>query len=131
MSKSFDWPLRVYIEDTDAGGVVYHANHLKYMERARTEMLLAVGIDHAALIRDEKMMFVVRHAAIDYTAPARLMDDLVVNTSILKTGNASLTMRQIIKKREEVVATGDITLVCVTTSGQVCRIPAAILEKIG
>ncbi len=129
-NKTFEWPVRVYIEDTDAGGVVFYANFLRYTERARTEMLKAGGIDHAAMIRDDDMMFVVRHVEVDYRAPARLGDDLVVKSTITKIGGASLQMEQNIEKSGSVIAATKIVLVCVTKAGQACRIPATILAKI-
>lgn len=129
MTKTFDFSIRVYMEDTDAGGVVYYANYLKFMERARTEMLVAYGCDHAAMIRDDKIMFLVRHVEIDYLKPARLGDDLVLSTSVTEIGNASLRMRQSVRKAEDVIAEATIGLVCVTTQGKVCRIPAAIRDK--
>lgn len=129
MTKTFDFPIRVYMEDTDAGGVVFYANYLKFMERARTEMLVAYGCDHAAMIRDDKLMFLVRHVEIDYLKPARLADDLIISTSVSEMGNASLKMRQIVYKGEEIITEATIGLVCVTTEGKVCRIPAAIRDK--
>lgn len=131
MNDAFIWPVRVYIEDTDAGGVVFYANFLRYMERARTEMLHARGVDHAAMIRDENLMFVVRRCEIDYLKPARLGDDLTVISTITKIGGASVQMEQNIEKSGVRVAEAKIVLVCVTSAGQACRIPATILGKIG
>lgn len=131
MSNVFKWPLRVYIEDTDAGGVVFYANFLRYIERARTEMLHAAGVDHAAMIRDDRLMFVVRKCDIDYLKPARLGDNLTIVSSITKIGGASLQMQQNVEKDGVVLAEAKIVLVCVTYEGQACRIPATILAKIG
>jgi acyl-CoA thioester hydrolase len=88
------YTLRVYYEDTDAGGIVYHANYLRYAERARTEALRDLGIPHATLVERYKLMFVVRRIKVDYLRPARLDDSLVVLTEPLAVGAASATLRQ-------------------------------------
>ncbi|HVY13498.1 MAG TPA: tol-pal system-associated acyl-CoA thioesterase, partial [Alphaproteobacteria bacterium] len=89
-----EWKLRVYFEDTDAGGVVYYANYLKFIERARTEMLREFGVPHADMMKDAGAQFVVRRCAIDYVKPARLEDELTVRTALLECGAASLTLKQ-------------------------------------
>lgn len=91
--REFCWTVRVYIEDTDAGGIVYYVNYLKYMERARTEMLRALGQGRMAL-SDEQCMFVVRSARVDYSVPARLDDLLQVRTSLVALRGAGLTLCQ-------------------------------------
>src|SRR5690348_18172653 len=88
------FPLRVYYEDTDAGGVVYHANYLRFAERARTEALRVMGIPHAELVERHGMMFMVRRAEVDYVRPARPDDSLVIETETLAIGGASLSLRQ-------------------------------------
>ncbi len=86
-------PLRIYFEDTDAGGIVYHSNYLNYAERARSEFLISVGLSNRALI-ERQVAFVVRRAQIEYLAPARLDDMLTVCTRITDVGNASIVMEQ-------------------------------------
>ena len=88
------YTLRVYYEDTDAGGVVYHASYLRYAERARTEALRDLGIPHAALIAQYGLMFVVRRIKVDYLRPARIDESLTVVTEPLQVGGASLLLRQ-------------------------------------
>ena len=88
------YAVRVYFEDTDAGGVVYHANYLRFAERARTEALRDAGIAHAELVKRFNLMFVVRSAKLDYLRPARLDDSLTVLTAPLHVGGASVTLRQ-------------------------------------
>jgi acyl-CoA thioester hydrolase len=88
------YTLRVYYEDTDAGGIVYHANYLRFAERARTEALRDLGIPHAALVERHKLMFVVRRVKVDYLRPARLDESLIVLTEPLQVGAASATLRQ-------------------------------------
>lgn len=86
--------LRVYYEDTDAGGIVYHAGYLRFAERARTEALRDLGIPHAEMTETFNLMFVVRHLAIDYLKPGRLDDSLLIETSAQEVGGASVTLRQ-------------------------------------
>jgi len=93
-------PVRVYYEDTDAGGIVYHANYLRYAERARSELLRASGADNASLAKDEGLGFVARRCTLDYIAPARLDDALAVRTRILEARGASFVAEH------EIVATG-------------------------
>jgi acyl-CoA thioester hydrolase len=88
------YTLRVYYEDTDAAGIVYHANYLRYAERARTEALRDLGIPHATLVERYKLMFVVRRIKVDYLRPATLDESLVVVTETLAVGAASTTLRQ-------------------------------------
>ena len=95
MTGEFKWPLRVYIEDTDAGGIVYYVNYLKYMERARTEFLRHIGFDHAQLI-EQGVMFVIHAVDIRYTKPARLDDALLVTVEIDELRRTNLTFRQTI-----------------------------------
>ena len=85
-SLSFKWLVRIYFEDTDSGGVVYHANYLKFMERARTEWLRSIKLDQATLKKKDKIMFVVAKVDIDYKKPARFNDELEVETIVNKIG---------------------------------------------
>jgi acyl-CoA thioester hydrolase len=102
----FTWAVRVYYEDTDAGGVVYYANYLKFMERARTEWLRSLGFEQDELRRDQAVIFAVRSAQVDYLAPARFNDLLSVSVEVHKLGKASITLRQAIRRDREV------TLLC-------------------
>jgi len=103
---SFSWPVRVYYEDTDAGGVVFYANYLKFMERARTEWLRSLGFEQDALREREGVLFAVRRVALDYLQPARFNDLLSVTTAVTRCGGASLDFRQ------EVLREADGTLCC-------------------
>ena len=94
MTTAHRYTLRVYYEDTDAGGIVYHANYLRFAERARTEALRDAGIPHSELVRDFGRMLVVRHARIDYLLPARLDEVLTVVTEPISVGGASVMLRQ-------------------------------------
>lgn len=106
MAEGFAWPVRVYYEDTDAGGVVYYANYLKFMERARTEWLRQRGFEQQRLIEQDGVMFAVRRAELDYRRPARLDDLLTVSARIAASGSASLTFAQ------EVVRDADQSVCC-------------------
>jgi acyl-CoA thioester hydrolase len=94
------YALRVYYEDTDAGGIVYHATYLRYAERARTEAMRDLGIPHAELVERFTLMFVVRRIEVDYLRPARLDESLVVETEVLAAGGASATVRQTVRRLE-------------------------------
>ena len=86
----FEWNARVYFEDTDSGGVVYHVNYLKFMERARTEWLRSLGLNQVELKKEEKVMFVVRKIDIQYRIPARFNDELLIQTNCFKTTDYSI-----------------------------------------
>src|ERR1700712_2902320 len=119
------YPLRVYYEDTDAGGVVYHANYLRYAERARTEALRDAGIPHATLVERLGLMFMVHRAEIDYVRPAMLDDMLVVETETMEVGGATVLLRQTIRGPNGVCATLRIKLACVRIgSNKAARIPS-------
>src|SRR5882757_6557251 len=91
---TFDWPLRVYYEDTDAGGIVFYANYLKFFERARTEWLRACGVDQNRLAAETGALFIVRSTSVDYRAPARLDDLVTVVSRIERIGRASVDFVQ-------------------------------------
>jgi acyl-CoA thioester hydrolase len=116
--------LRVYYEDTDAGGVVYHANYLRFAERARTEALRDAGIPHADLVERFSLMFMVCRAEIDYVRPAILDDLLVVDTETMDVGGATVILRQTVRGPNGVCATLSIKLACVRIGGnKPARIP--------
>ncbi len=102
--KKHRYEVRVYFEDTDAGGIVYHATYLRFAERARSECLRDLGFPHAALVARHGMFFVVRRAKLDYLRPARLDDLLVVETEVLAVGGASALLRQGFYRQGETAA---------------------------
>lgn len=93
-SSVFSWPVRIYYEDTDAGGIVYHANYLRYFERARTDWLRSLGAVHTELEAQHGLVFVVRDIGIDYAAPARLDDELIVDVHLIEARRASMQLAQ-------------------------------------
>jgi acyl-CoA thioester hydrolase len=118
------YSFRVYYEDTDAGGVVYHANYLRYAERARTEALRDQGIPHADLVGQFGLMFMVHRAEIDYQRAALLDDPLVVETEIMDVGGATVLLRQTVRGPNGVCAALRIKLACVRIGGnKPARIP--------
>lgn len=120
------YSVRVYFEDTDAGGIVYHANYLRFAERARTEALRAMGLPHSDMMLRHGMIFVVRHAELDYQRPARLDDSLVIETTTVAMRGASAKLRQRVLRGAETLVVVDVTLVSVRQdTGRADRIPAA------
>ncbi len=99
--NEFTWPVRVYYEDTDAGGVVYNANYLNFMERARTEWLRALGFEQDVMIAQQDVLFAVRSIEIEFLKPARFNDELRVSVGLEKRGHASMTMLQEIWREQE------------------------------
>ena len=118
------YAVRVYYEDTDAGGVVYHATYLRFAERARTEALRAAGIPHAALVQEFALMFMVRRIEVDYLHPARLDDSLIVVTEPLAVGGAPVRLRQDVRGPQGSCAVLTVRLACVQPAeGKPARLP--------
>ncbi len=121
--------IRIYYEDTDAGGVVYHANYLNFAERARTEFLRDIGFENSDLHENEGVIFVVRHIEIDYLKTAHLDDLLQVRTTITKLKNSSFIMHQPIFKNDILIADMRVVLVCVDVDGyKPARLPNNVKE---
>ncbi|MEO5572874.1 MAG: tol-pal system-associated acyl-CoA thioesterase [Gammaproteobacteria bacterium] len=130
--SEFVWPVRVYYEDTDAGGVVYHANYLKFMERARTEWLRYAGFEQNDLAR-EGILFVVRSAAVDFLKPGRFNQQLTVSVTILKHSRTTLTFEQTIMNSENnvILCSGRIKIACVSSlNWSPTPLPASLLAEI-
>jgi acyl-CoA thioester hydrolase len=131
MSQVFSIPVRVYYEDTDAGGVVYYANYLKYMERARSEWLRALGFEQDELSRRDDVLFAVRAARLEYLRPARFNDLLEVTVILDQRGAASLTCRQEVRRAEAVLCSGEIRIACLSAADFTPRpIPAPIVARL-
>ena len=129
MSAVHTLPVRIYYEDTDAAGIVYYPNYLRFAERARTEFLRDIGFDHIRLAREERMHFVVRSCAVDYLRPARLDDALTVETHISAIAGARLDLRQIVTRDAETLVEIDIRLACMGPDGRPVRLPAALRQQ--
>ena len=125
----FTLPVRVYIEDTDAGGIVYYVNYLKFMERACTEFLRRLGYQHYALA-DENFQFVVHSANVQYRQPARIDDALTVTATLKKLGKATLLFDQQVKKAETLICQAQIKVACVSADTlKPTAIPSALYKK--
>ena len=128
MTKNFKYKFRIYYEDTDSGGVVYYANYLKYLERARSEAIYSLGLTNTKLQKDYGTLIIVKSCNIEYKKPARFEDELEIISSVLTKTKTSFTMKQIIKKDEEIISEADVQLVTVNKEGKPVKIPE-ILEK--
>lgn len=127
----FSWPVRVYWEDTDAGGIVFYANYLKFFERARTEWLRSLGIGQQQLKASTGGMFVVSQTSVRYLRPARLDDELMVTASLQHSGRASMTIEQQVLKKNTLLCEGSIRIGWVDASSmQAARIPPTIIESL-
>ncbi len=124
------FPLRVYYEDTDLAGIVYYANYLKFIERARTEWVRGLGIDQARLHAEQGIVFAVRRVEADYLRPARFDDALIVTTDLQGAGGARMVLDQVVTRGEERLFQAAVTLVCLTGAGQPARFPAEIRRLI-
>lgn len=122
--------LRVYYEDTDLAGIVYYANYLKFIERGRTEWVRALGVDQAALKREEGIVFAVRRVEADYLRPARFDDLLVVKTRLLALGGARIEVEQTVEREGAILFTARVVLVCLSEAGVAARIPAGLRSRL-
>ena len=132
-SKPFAWPIRVYYEDTDAQGVVYYANYFRYMERARTEWLRALGIDQLALMKEERRIFVVTESNAKFLVPARFNDEIVVTASLAGLTRATFDIEQNIYRDSldgELLLQGSIRAAYLNADTlRPTRVPASIFEE--
>ena len=126
----FAFPVRVYYEDTDAGGVVYHANYLRFAERGRTEMLRGAGIDQIELLEREGLAFIVRRCAVDFLKPARLDDALEVHTRVLTARGARVEAEQVVKRQGDDIARLTLEIACVDRQGRPQRLPQRLSAAI-
>ncbi len=123
------FPIRVYYEDTDLAGLVYYANYLKFIERARSEMVREMGIDQVEMKADG-FVFAVRRVEADYIAPARYDDQLVVETTMDQPSGARVVFQQDVKRGDVTLFSAVVTVVCLNSGGAVARLPAAIRRSV-
>lgn len=127
----FSWPVRVYWEDTDAGGVVFYANYLRFLERARTEWLRSLGFGQETLRTEAGVLFVVADMQLQYRASARLDDQLVVSVVVAEQGSASLLIAQEVRKDDRLLLSATVRVGCVNAQTmRPTRIPAAITQAL-
>ncbi|WP_027243346.1 tol-pal system-associated acyl-CoA thioesterase [Leisingera daeponensis] len=119
------FPVRVYYEDTDMGGIVYHANYLRFIERARSDWVRGIGVDQNAM-REAGLIYVVRRIEADYLAPAKFDEELLVTTSMQAVTPARMTLIQDVTRDGQPLFRAQVTIVCITTGGKPARLPAEI-----
>ena len=124
------FPVRVYFEDTDAGGIVYYANYLRFAERARTEMLRHLGIESGRMVDDLGLAFAVKQCSMDFIKPAKLDDLLTVETRLLGVGGASLTADQRVSRDGTDLVRMELKLACMSLEGRPARLPADIRNRL-
>ncbi len=122
--------LRVYYEDTDLAGIVYYANYLKFIERARTEWVRDLGVDQGRLKAETGIVFAVRRVEADYLTPARFDDELTVETRLLGATGARLVLGQVVRRGDADLFRSEVTLVALTEAGKPARLPADIRSKL-
>lgn len=129
--REFHWPVRVYYEDTDSGGVVYYANYLKFMERARTEWLRSLGFEQDRLAGELGVIFAVTEVDLRYLRPARFNEALTVSARVIERGRASLRFAQAVCRGEEILCEGHVRIASLdATSFRPRAVPQGILEEI-
>jgi acyl-CoA thioester hydrolase len=126
----FVFPIRVYYEDTDAAGIVYYANYLKFAERARAEMLRAAGLSSRLLAEEAGIAFAVRRCAVEYLAPARLDDLLEIRTRVRSMRGATLEAEQVVVREGREIVRLDVTLACIGRGGRPARLPSAVVRAL-
>jgi acyl-CoA thioester hydrolase len=119
-------PLRVYYEDTDAAGIVYYANYLKFAERGRTEMMRELGFAHSRIAEEIGTLFTVRRCSVDYRTPARLDDALIVETRLREIGGATLLLDQRIQRDGNILVQIDMLVACIGPDGRPRRVPPGL-----
>tara|TARA_A100001011_G_C14236537_1_gene811267 strand:- start:887 stop:1282 length:396 start_codon:yes stop_codon:yes gene_type:complete len=130
MTKNFIFKLKVYYEDTDSGGVVYYANYLKFLERARSELIYSFGLSNKKLLKEYDTLIIVKSCNIQYKKPAKLEDELEIDSKIKSFTKTSFTIDQTIKRKEEIISLAEIVLVTVDKSGKPIKIPKILANFI-
>lgn len=130
-SGEFEWPIRIYYEDVDAAGIVYHANYLKFMERARTEWLRRLGFAQNELVTEFHVAFVVRKIVVDYLLPARFDDAVIVFSRVCRLGRASIEFEQTVKATNQLLTRAEVKVGCIDTQTYLPKeIPPVIYTEI-
>ena len=129
--QSFFFPVRVYYEDTDLSGVVYHAGYLRFMERGRSEFLRAAGVPHQSLLaKEEPHFWVVRRMKIEFLRPARLDEALFVRSKVLELGGARMRLEQAVCRGDEALASAEVEVCIVGADGKLRRVPEPMRRKL-
>ena len=130
MTEVHRFPIRVYYEDTDAAGIVYYANYLKFIERARTEMMRLHGVEHEKTRQRGGTAFIVRRCEIEFVAPARLDDELVVATRIQELGGATILLAQDVLRGQVMLVRASVLVACIGPEGRPVRLPAELRSSL-
>ena len=130
MAKKFNFNVKVYYEDTDAGGVVYYANYLKFLERARSEAIYSLGFSNSDLFKNHGILLIVKSCNIEYKKPAKFEDKLQIVSETISFTKTSFLMRQEIKRNDELISVADIHLVAVDKNGKPSKIPEEFKQKL-
>ena len=131
MPKEFKYVTKIYYEDTDAGGVVYYANYLKFLERARSEAIYSLGLSNKEILEKEGVIIIVKSCSIEYKKPAKFEDEIEIFSSIIEVKNSSFKMHQVIKRKFDIISKADVVLVTVNKKGKPVRIPILLKKLIG
>ena len=131
MSKEFKYVTKIYYEDTDAGGVVYYANYLKFLERARSEAIYSLGLSNKEILEKEGVIIIVKSCSIEYKKPAKFEDEIEIFSNIIEVKNSSFKMHQVIKRKFDIISKADVVLVTINEKGKPVRIPILLKKLIG
>ena len=130
MAKKFSFKVKVYYEDTDVGGVVYYANYLKFLERARSEAIYSLGYTNSSILKKFEVLLIVKSCKIDYKKPAMFEDTLEILSEVKSFTKTSFLMKQIILRNNEVISDAEIHLVSVDKNGKPSKIPEELRKKL-
>ena len=130
MAKKFSFSVKIYYEDTDAGGVVYYANYLKFLERARSEAIYSLGYTNSSILERFGVLLIVKSCNIEYKKPAKFEDRLEIKSEIKSFTKTSFLMRQIISRDNELISDAEIHLVAVDKNGKPSKIPEELKKKL-
>ena len=130
MAKKFNFNIKVYYEDTDAGGVVYYANYLKFLERARSEAIHSLGFSNKGLLENHGILLIVKSCNIEYKQPAQLEDLLEISSEATSFTKTSILMKQLILKNKDIISEAEVHLVAVDNKGKPTKIPDQLKRKL-
>ena len=130
MAKKFNFNIKVYYEDTDAGGVVYYANYLKFLERARSDAIYSLGFSNKELLQDHGILLIVKSCNIEYKKPAQLEDLLEISSEATSFTKTSILMKQLILKNKDLISEAEVHLVAVDKKGKPTKIPDQLKRKL-
>ncbi len=128
--KVFKYNLKVYCEDTDFGGIVYHANYLKYFERARSELIYSIGYSNKKLLDKHNILIAVKTCNVDFKKPAKFEDKITVFTKVKSNTLTTITMSQVIKRKSDILCDAEIKLVSLNKLGKPVKLPKALINKL-